>query len=233
MLEYLKLIRPVNCTMTAIAVYIGAVIAGATVSLSSTNPVILGMVSAFLICAGGMSINDYFDVKADKINKRRRPVAKGTIKKGNALLVAVLLSVLGLIAAYQISIPAFQIAILVAIVLFAYSFVLKKIVFIGNVAISSLVALSFIYGAVIGGAAFAVFYLALLAFFSNMGREIYKDIEDVMGDKKIGRKTLPLRIGILKAKMKAIPSMSIAPFSFVSDLKGSKIPFLNSAMFST
>lgn len=220
MLEYLKLIRPANCIMTAVAVYIGAVVAGA----SLTTSVALGMVSVFLICAGGMAINDYYDVEADKVTKKKkRPVAKGAIPKENALIIAVVLSLIGLVSAYLISMPAFYIALFAAIVLFSYSSKLKRIIFVGNIAISLLVALSFVYGAVIVGSAFAVFFLALLAFLANMGREIYKDIEDVLGDKKIGRKTLALHIGVLNAKsiasafILAAVALSFVPFFLTLD----------------
>mgnify|MGYP001579346132 CR=1 FL=1 len=213
MIEYLKLVRPANGIMTAIAVYIGAVVAGG----SLTTSVILGMVSAFLISAGGMAINDYHDVEADKVNKKKkRPVAKGAIKKEYALIAAVVLSLIGLAAAYFISTVAFYIALFAAIVLFAYSMALKKIVLVGNIAVSFLVALSFVYGALIVGSPSAVTFLALLAFLANMGREIYKDIEDVLGDQKIGRKTLALHIGVLKAKYVAsIFTLAAVALSFV------------------
>ncbi len=201
MIEYIRLIRLPNCIMTALAVYIGFVVAGGGTSL--TTPVMLGIASAFLICAGGMAINDYHDVEADKAQKakrKKRPVAKGAIIRENALIIAIVLTLLGLIAGYMISMPALYIALFAAIVLFSYSTKLKRIIFVGNVAISLLVALSFVYGAVIGGNPVAVVFLALLAFLANMGREIYKDIEDVLGDKKVGRKTLALHIGILNAK---------------------------------
>ncbi len=222
MIEYLKLIRPANCAMTAIAVYIGAVVAGA----SMTNPVILGMASAFLICAGGMSINDYYDVEADKAEKakkKKRPVAKGAVSRENALLIAAALSLLGLAAAYLISTSAFFVALFAAFILFTYSTAKKRVVLISNIAVSFLVALSFIFGAVIAGHASAVFFLALLAFLANMGREVYKDIEDVLGDKKIGRKTLALHIGVLNAKsiaaafILAAVALSFVPFFVTQD----------------
>ncbi len=217
MIEYLRLIRPANCLMTAVAVYIGAVVASGNPSF--TIPVVLGMVSAFLICAGGMAVNDYHDVEADKTNKKkRRPIVKGAIKKENALTVSIILSLVGLAAAYLISMPAFYIALFAAIVLFSYSSKLKKIIFAGNIAISLLVALSFFYGALIGGSVFAVSILALLAFLANMGREIYKDIEDVLGDKKLGRRTLALHIGVLNAK-------SIASVFILAAVALSFVPF--------
>ncbi len=223
MIDYLKLIRPLNCLMTAVAVYIGAVVAGG----SFAGPVILAMISAFLICAGGMAINDYHDIETDKVmvkkKKKDKPVAKGVIKKENALIISLVLSFIGLAAAYFISMAAFYIALFSAMVLFAYSTKLKRILFVGNFAISLLVALSFVYGAITVGSAASVLYLVLLAFLSNMGREIYKDIEDVMGDKKVGRKTLALHIGVLKAKsiatmfILAAVALSFVPFFLTMD----------------
>jgi geranylgeranylglycerol-phosphate geranylgeranyltransferase len=43
--------------------------------------------------------------------------------------------------------------------------------------------------------------LALLSFLANTGREIYKGIEDVLGDKQAGIQTLPLKYGIIRSRL--------------------------------
>ena len=83
MFAYLEVIRPLNCLMAALAVYIATVIAGG--SFYPADIVIYGMASVFLICGAGMIINDYFDTDIDRINKPDRPLPAGRIKKNIAL----------------------------------------------------------------------------------------------------------------------------------------------------
>ncbi|MEA3343686.1 MAG: UbiA family prenyltransferase, partial [archaeon] len=40
-----------------------------------------------------------------------------------------------------------------------------------------------------------VMVLAFIAFLTTMGREIFKDVEDVKGDKALGARTLPILVG--------------------------------------
>jgi geranylgeranylglycerol-phosphate geranylgeranyltransferase len=79
--------------------------------------------------------------------------------------------------------------------LFFYSAKLKSIPFVKNLTVSYLVASSFVFGGIVAKNVFPVIFLALLAFLSNVGREIVKDISDIEGDKKRGIKTLPVAFG--------------------------------------
>jgi geranylgeranylglycerol-phosphate geranylgeranyltransferase len=66
---------------------------------------------------------------------------------------------------------------------------------LGNFIISLLSGLLFIFGSEIAGDISKGVFPALFAFFMTLGREILKDIEDVNGDKYIGRRTLPIVLG--------------------------------------
>ena len=63
---YIKLMRPFNCLMTAIAVFIGGLIVSPVVAIFTAEKIWLAMVAAFLITGGGNAINDYVDVEADR-----------------------------------------------------------------------------------------------------------------------------------------------------------------------
>jgi 4-hydroxybenzoate polyprenyltransferase and related prenyltransferases len=99
---------------------------------------------------------------------------------------------------YLISLFTFKI-VLSLIVLFAiallvsYEWKAKKAGLIGNIIISFLVALIFIYGSLSVKFSFLVLIFAFMAFLANLSREIIKDVEDVEGD--IDRRTLPMKIG--------------------------------------
>ena len=66
----LKLIRPLNCIMGAVGVFIGALIG---IGLEILDPnfygqIILATEVAFLFMASGNKMNHYFDRDIDKIN---------------------------------------------------------------------------------------------------------------------------------------------------------------------
>ncbi|MCX6815232.1 MAG: UbiA family prenyltransferase [Candidatus Aenigmarchaeota archaeon] len=200
MKHYLSIIRPVNGIMSAIAVYIAAVVAGSTIVPNFI--VLMGMLVVFLINSGGMIVNDIFDADIDKINKPKRPIPSGKIRKTSAWIYAVVLFIVGNFLAYHyISQTAFYIALLATFLLCAYAAKLKQIMIAGHLTISLLVGLTFIYGGLIMGNYYSVVVLALLAFLSNVGREIYKTIEDTLGDRQEHVTTLPIKYGVPKAKL--------------------------------
>lgn len=84
----------------------------------------------------------------------------------------------------------------------AYERILHKVAFGKNIIISILVGFLFIFGGLAVNEARITGILALLAFFSNLGREIVKDVEDLQGDKGV-RVTLPIKIGIKNSNILA------------------------------
>ncbi len=214
MLPYIEIIRPLNGLMTAAAVWIGSIVAGG--STVPTQPVILAMLSAFLISGAGMVINDYYDINIDKINKPNRPLPSGKIKPRQALSYSALLFLAGIAISYFVNINELAVAVVVSVLVYVYSARLKKTMLVGHLIISLLVALSFVYGGLAVNNYFPTLLMAFLAFLSNMGREIFKTIEDVMGDKKYDADTLPIKFGVLKTKAFAsVFVIAAVLFSFV------------------
>ncbi|MBI2173484.1 MAG: UbiA family prenyltransferase [Candidatus Aenigmarchaeota archaeon] len=200
MLDYLRIIRPLNCLMAAAAVYIGSLVSG---SLLPTQNMLYGMLSVFFICGAGMIANDYFDISIDRINKPKRPLASGSVSKHFAILYAALLFFVGNFLAFAVGEAASYVALAASLMLIAYAARLKKTLVIGHFIVSLLVGLAFVYGGIISGSYLAAAILGLLALLSNMGREIFKSIEDVDGDRRNGVKSLPLKIGEKPAKIVA------------------------------
>jgi geranylgeranylglycerol-phosphate geranylgeranyltransferase len=198
---YIEIIRPINCIMAALAVYVASVIAG--LSFLPSLSVIAAMAVVFFVTAGGMAINDYFDEEIDRINRPSRPIPSGRIPGKVALLYSFFLFIAGVGLSYMINAIAFSVAVFSSLLLILYAWKLKKMLFIGHLAVSLLTALTFIYGGLINMELFAVSILALLAFLSNIGREIFKTIEDVLGDEKSDVKSLPIKYGTVKARMAA------------------------------
>src|SRR3989338_1435630 len=110
--SYLKLIRPLNGIMSALAVWIGALIAGA--ALVPSIPVLLGMLCVFLVSGAGMAINDFFDVEIDKLNRPNRPLASGKITTRKALAFSGVLFAVGVVISYFIGLEALAVAVVAA-----------------------------------------------------------------------------------------------------------------------
>src|SRR3989344_7138913 len=151
MLPYLRLIRPLNCFMASVGVYIAYLIV--TSNYSFNAEITLGILATFFVCAGGMAINDYFDAHVDKINRPKRPIPSGAITKRNALIVSAFLFALGNALAFRISETFFPlyVSLIASMLLIAYAAKLKGIMMVGHLSISFLVALTFLFGGVIAG----------------------------------------------------------------------------------
>ncbi len=217
MFAYAEIIRPVNCAMAALAVYIATIVAGA--GFYPPDAVIYGMVAVFTICGAGMIINDYFDIETDRINRPDRPLPSGRVKKGTALAYSIVLFMAGIALSYMISMTCLYIAVGASLLLVIYNAVLKRMLLIGHMSVSLLVALTFVFGGFIVNNYIPTLFLALLAFLANTGREIYKSIEDILGDTKVGITTLPMKYGVLRAK-------TIASAFLIVAIMLSFVPFL-------
>ncbi len=199
---YLEIIRPGNALMAAIAIILMMII-GKNCDIS----IILGLGAVFLATAGGNVINDYFDHNIDAINKPNRPIPSGRISLKNArnyasvlFLIAIILSI---IIGYLLDnfIPSLIVA-LSSLLMYYYAKDLKKRVLIGNIAISFLTGLCFVFGGVIialntssWGIFYTSIYLGFFAVLMTLAREITKDMEEIKGDSSEGAITFPIVYG--------------------------------------
>ena len=213
---YIEMMRPNNGVLAILGIIIGAVVAG---TLSLPMAVLLAVVVSFLINGAGNVINDYFDHKIDKVNRPKRPIPSGRVKRNGALAFFLLLTVIGLALSYFISNDFLLIAVINTVVSFVYSWKLKGTPFVGNVAVSWLAGSTFLAAALIkfnfATIPQSVLILASIAFLGTLSREIFKDIEDVKGDKSEGAKTLPIAVGEGKAKFVASLVLLLSVFSLL------------------
>ena len=192
-LAYLQLARPLNVIIGALSIFMGAFIAG---SIEPLNKVILAMISGALIAGAANSINDYFDVNIDSINKPYRPIPANKLTRREAYTYSLVLFVLGVLLSIFINQTAFIIAIFACLLLYTYSARLKRTVIWGNLTVSFMTAFAFIYGGVAVDLLTISLIPAIFAFLFHFGREIIKDIEDMNGDQSDGARTLPLIYGV-------------------------------------
>ena len=218
---------------------------------------ILLVFSTCLIAAGGNIINDYFDVKADRINKPEKLIITKHIKRrwaivshwsfnGIAFLIGIYLSIkynsLSFVFVHLISIN----------LLWFYSMYFKRKVLIGNVMIAFLTALVPIlallfmiyspndsnqladpsaFGWIMDYDFALIQFITFFAFVQNLAREILKDIQDIEGDKLIYVKSLPMVIGIKKTMVITFLLLSFLPI-FLLFLFFSQEYFTSSFLFN-
>lgn len=188
-------LRPLNCAMAALAVFVGIILAGGFYPAVFFPKGILAIVSGFIICAAGMLVNDYFDFEIDRVNKPAKHRLMKRFSRGFWLSYSIILFAIGIAMSMFINPAAFLLAVANSAILVLYSYRLKRLPLVGNVSVSYLVASTFLYGGAVAGNLIVPGLLGLIAFFANTGREIIKTVEDVGGDKAGGAKTVAVVLG--------------------------------------
>jgi len=214
----LRLIRPINCVMMGFAVLVGAAIEGGSGVLGSWPSLALGFMTGFMLTGSAMAINDYYDREIDAINEPSRPIPSGAVAPKEALATSMALSAAALLAAWLTSPSNLAVAVFSWIVMAAYSARGKRTGLLGNLMVSTCIAVPFIYGglAVEGALSASSLLFALMAFLSNTGREVTKGIVDIEGDRAKGVRTVAVSRGARAAAgIAAAFYLSAAAISFL------------------
>lgn len=188
-LAYIWIIRPLNLFITFMAVIVSAIICSA--GEMNYASILFAALSAALSAASGNVINDFFDAGPDKINRPQRPIPSGKISLKAASVYYLFLLILSLAFAAMVNLFAVIIVLFAGNLLFIYSYRLKRIPLVGNIVVSFLTGLAFIYGGIVVFNPLAAIIPAVFAFFITLIREIVKDMEDIKGDKSAGVITFP------------------------------------------
>ncbi len=226
---WLSITRPLNVAITGLSVLLAAALASISVACRT---VWFAVLSGMFITAGANVINDLCDLAIDRINRPERMLPAGRISWRAAQLYTIILFVCGIFFSIFINLPALCIACGSTIIVIAYSLWFKRQPVIGNLAVSLITALAFIFGAfaacveahhttssALAPAAWrAGMFPALLAFLFHFGREIVKDIEDQAGDRAARARTLPLAYGLKTAQV-------VATAAFVLLAAAALVPF--------
>jgi geranylgeranylglycerol-phosphate geranylgeranyltransferase len=159
-----------------------------------TREVVLGFLSVFFISATSLILNDYFDLESDKINAPERPLPAGLVTKLDVVLLSILITILGFIASFMLSLEALLVVILVWAVGFLYNWRFKKAGLLGNLLVCFSVGMTFIFGGIAVGKPFenAVWFFGILVMLIDLGEEIAADAMDIEGDRQAGSKSLAL-----------------------------------------
>ena len=196
---YLHLIRPSNFVIAIASIFVACLLAGGTMGM--LVPMIAAALAGGVIGAGGMVINDLYDIEIDRINKPERPLPAGLITRKSALVTYAALSISGIVLSFFTSTAALIIALAAVPMIFAYSAYLKRTPLLGNLLVAFLTGLAFLYGGAAVGRMEATVMPAVFAFLINAGREVIKDMEDREGDAQLGARTLPIVYGMRTASI--------------------------------
>lgn len=184
------LVRVPNLVLAALGVLIGGVLAAGRLATSAS--LTWAALSALGLGAAGNAVNDLFDLEADRLNRPGRPLVRGDLSHDEALTLAGVAGGLGLALAWWAGRLVFALAVVALVVMVAYSPLLKSRGWVGNVTVAAVASLPLAYGAAAAGdwrAGLVPFALAALL---HLTREVVKDLEDVPGDRLIGRRTIPI-----------------------------------------
>ena len=205
-------------------------------------------IAVILIAAGGYVINDYFDVKIDRINRPDAVIVTRTISKPAAMRLSICLSAAGAACGIleAILLRSMTIGILFVIVpglLWFYSSSYKRLFMIGNLTIALLAAVTPMLVAITNVAILQLHFetilpyislphdlyawlggFALFAFLLTWIREIIKDMQDQMGDRELECHSMPVVWGDLWTKV-FVTALIILTLAIIGHIWYRLLPF--------
>jgi len=200
--KYLRLFRLGNTLIGSFAILIAAFMAAGTGMIDYWQNLVIGFAVVFTFIAGGNSLNDFIDVKIDKTAHPDRPVPSGELTPIQARNIGIVMLVLSaVLSLLTMDVPSIAIVIIAVILMASYELFLKQRGFIGNLTIAVMTGMVFLLAGALVGDYTSNIAVAGMATLVSVGREISKDIEDMESD--IGRKTLPMSIGVRNASIVA------------------------------
>ncbi|RMZ49033.1 hypothetical protein EB821_04450 [Candidatus Marinimicrobia bacterium PRS2] len=191
----IQILRPLNMILSLFAVFIAAwLVNGITSSL-------LPYTALVVLCFAGASniLNDVLDIHIDEVNRPDRVLSSGRLKVRDALIIMSVLYALGIMATSYLHPLGRQIAlILVLPLLVLYTPLFKRLPFIGNLVVGSILGLVFIFteGAITGHVDKMWIPFCLGTTLSTI-RELVKDAVDMDGDAVGDLQTFPRKFGLV------------------------------------
>lgn len=228
-IAFFKLIRIENLFIIAVTqICIKYLVFSPLNDFSKFTPVLftISLISTLLIAAAGYIINDYFDVKTDKINRPKTVVIDVIIKRRWAMILHILFNTIGLILGIYLALKCHSFWLLLfqiisILLLWFYSTHFKKQLLTGNIIVSLLTATipimpmvydycltgeidsitMLIVGSFIKSLVIIIIGYSAFAFLTSFAREVIKDMEDYKGDVQTGCKTMPIVWGMITSKV--------------------------------
>ncbi len=187
----------------------------------------LMVLATIFMGSAGYIINDYFDRKIDLINKPHRVVVGQKMSRISAITLHTVFTglavLIGAWLAWQVHLWwVVMVYLFVSGIFWFYSTTYKRMFLVGNIIVSLLTAMvplqvllfEYTYQSNTGITLFGsemvqrnlyiislwVIAFSFFAFMTNFIREIVKDFEDIRGDMRYKRQSVPIVMGMRKAK---------------------------------
>ena len=189
---WIELLRPENVFIALLVVWVGFQMTG--VCPRTWVGWLTGLTVA-AITAAGNALNDVLDVDVDRVAHPERPIPSGRVSPQGALGIAVVLFLVGLGSAWTLGQMPFLVAGLAVLGILMYNLWAKWVPLLGNLLVSGIAALTFLFVGVVVGEIRAMIFPFLFAFLFHWAREIVKDIQDAGADRIRQARTLPLWLG--------------------------------------
>ncbi len=186
----LRLVRWANALTAAAGVVVGAWWAG----WGNAALVALAALAAIGLTAAANGWNDLADVEIDRLAHPERPLVTGALSAHSADRLSMLAATGAVLAASNVSITLGLCTVGVLLLMRLYSPWIKRAGFAGNLLVSVLASLPFVYGSYAAGHWMRGLPLVLIAIPFHLARELAKDLDDREAD-RIARRTLPITLG--------------------------------------
>ena len=209
---------------------------------------LLIILATVFIAAGGYVINDYFDVKIDRINRPDEVIVTRSVSKPAAMRLSLCLSGIGIVCGIitAILLRSLTLGILFIIIpglLWFYSSSYKRLFMVGNLIIALLAGMTPMLVAMANVAILQLRYgtilsyttlehdlyawlggFALFAFLLTWIREIIKDMQDQMGDRELECHSLPVVWGDMWTKI-FVTGLIVLTLAIIGHLWFHVLPF--------
>jgi 4-hydroxybenzoate polyprenyltransferase len=141
----------------------------------------------------GFAVNDAFDFHKDSAAGVKRPVASGALSRKNALWLAAYLLLAAFLLGSFVFTGALALAV-TAVLLALYSPVASRLPLCKNMLVALICCSPLYYGAAAGDRSSPWRAYALLACFV-LGREVFMDADELLGDARAGMRTWAVMLG--------------------------------------
>lgn len=209
---------------------------------------LLMMGAVVCIAAGGYVINDYFDIKIDRINRPERLIVSNTVTKTQAMWTFRVLTAVGIIMGLTLAwlVHSSSLALIFVLVpglLWFYSASYKRQFLVGNLIVSLAASITPMVVAITNVAILELRFpdlleyttlvhdlyawiggFALFAFLTTLVREIIKDLQDMPGDRELECHSLPVVIGTKPTKI-VVTVLTLIIMALVLYLNFAVVPF--------
>jgi len=222
--------------------------------ISADITLLLLIIATVFIAAAGYVINDYFDLKIDRINKPEKVLIGTVFSKQQAMLMHQILTAIGIITGLVLAynLQSFTLAFLFIVIpglLWFYSASYKRQFAIGNLIVALMAATSILIVGISSVAELKRNYadlvyqtpipseiyswiggFAIFSFLLTLMRELVKDLQDREGDSEVECRTIAIVWGEFKTKL-VIYLLGTICIAFLVLINQQLIPFEGTLTF--